>query len=145
MDSHGLLPLLCIFRIIYTKAAVSLLSKFSKHRSTSSIKLYMKRWHCNFNTIAKESALRSFIFHFCICLRNFFSAFDTICMFQSSVKLFHRQRPIKCIKYLSCKFLVPDLFQQIVSKLWFWVPLPSVHRRDSQDQPDKHPFSSHYS
>ena len=47
------------------------------------------------------------------------------------------QRPIKYI-YLSCKLLVPDLFQQIVFKLWHLVPLPSVDCRDSQDQPDKH-------
>ena len=47
------------------------------------------------------------------------------------------QRPIKYI-YLSCKILVPDLFQQIVFKLWHLVPLPSVDFRDPKDQPDKH-------
>ena len=74
MDSHGLLPLLG--------------------------KLYMKRWHCIFNTIVKESALkRHFIFHFCICLcKNFVAAFDTICAFQSSVKLFHRHLSLKANK-----------------------------------------------
>ena len=137
----------------YTKAAVPMLSKFSKHRSTSSSKLFMKSWHCIFNAIVKESALkRHFIFHFCICLRNFVAAFDTICAFHSSVKLFHRH-PWKCSTdilpersirytciYLFCKLLAPDLFQQIVSKLWRWEPLPNVDCRDSQDLPDKHHF-----
>ena len=88
-----------------------------------------------------------FIFHFCICfcicLPNFVAALDTICAFQSSVKLFHRHPSSKANKIypplvLSCKLLVPDLFQQIVFKLWHLVPLPSVDCRDSQDQPDKH-------
>ena len=143
MDSHGPLPLLCILYNTYTKATVSSLRNISKHRSTTSNKLYMKRLHCIFNATVKESALkRHFIFHFCICLRNFVAAFDTICAFQSSVKVFHWHPSWKAYKiyvYLSCKLLVLDLdlFQQIVSKLWHWMPLPSVDCRDSQDQPDK--------
>ena len=43
-----------LLRNNYTKAAVPMLSKFSKHRSTSSSKLFMKRWHCIFNTIVKK-------------------------------------------------------------------------------------------
>ena len=76
-----------------------LLSKFSKYRSNSSNKLCMKRWHCIFNTIVKESALKGhFIFHFCICLRNFAVAFDTICAFQSSVVLYNRHPSLKAHK-----------------------------------------------
>ena len=42
---------LCILRNNFTKAAVPLLSKFSKHRSNSSNKLCMKRWHCIVSSI----------------------------------------------------------------------------------------------
>ena len=102
MDSHGLMPLLCILRNNCTKAALSLLSKFSNHHSTRlnhASKLFMERWHCIFNTIVKESALkRHFIFHFCICLvRNIVADFDTICAFQS-VKLFRRHPSLKANK-----------------------------------------------
>lgn len=114
-----------------------MLSKFSKYYNTSSSKLFMKRRHCIFNTIVKESALKKhFIFHFCICLRSFVAAFDTICAFQSSVKLYHRHPSLKANKilyiYLSCKLRVPDWFQHIiVFKLWHLVPLPSLDCRDS--------------
>ena len=96
MDSHSLLSLLCILRNNCTKAAVPLLSKFSKQHSTRLIhasKLYKKRWHCIFKTIVKlkENAVtRNCDFHF-LYICNFVAAFDTICSFQSSVKMFQRQ------------------------------------------------------
>ena len=123
---------LCILRNNYTKAAVPLLSLFSKHRSNSLNKLCMKRWHCIFNTIVKEIDLeRHFIFHSCIYLRNFRCCFwYNLCVPVVSESV--PPRPIKYI-YLSCKLLVPDIFQQIIFKLWHLVPLPSVHWRDSQD------------
>ena len=46
-------------------------------------KLYM-RWHCIFNAnVMKRSAKRHFTFNYCICLHNFFAAFDTIILFKS--------------------------------------------------------------
>ena len=81
MDTHGLLSLLCILRNNCTKAAVPLLSKFSKQHSTRfnhASKLYMKRWYCIFKTIVKENALTRYcVFHF-LYLCNFVAAFDTI-------------------------------------------------------------------
>ena len=92
---------------LYFLAVVQLLSKFSKHRSNSLNKLCMKRWHCVFNTIVKESALKKhFIFHFCIYLRNFVAAFDTIYAFQSLVKLYHRRPSLKANKIYLFTFLV---------------------------------------
>ena len=137
MDSHGLLPLLCILRYNYTKAAVSLLGKFSKHRITSSNKLYMKRWHCIFNTIVKESALkRSFIFHFCICLRIFF--FFCFCYYLC-VPVISENCSTDILPERPIQYLVNFQSQIYFNKLSLSSGTECLyHRRDFQDQPDKH-------
>ena len=112
MDSHGLLPLLCILRNNCTKAVVPLLTKFSKHQSTRlnhASKLYMERRHCISDTIVKESALKkyfTFVYVYAVSLLLIQSAPSS----RYAVKLFHRHPSITASKiyiYHSCKLLGP--------------------------------------
>ena len=83
----------------YTKAAVPMLSKFSKHRSTSSSKLLMKRWHVIFNTIVKESALkRHFIYVYAISLLLLIQSVHSIRQWNCSTDILEIVPPTSFLK-----------------------------------------------
>ena len=137
MDSRGLLPFLCIFCNNYTKAAVPWQNQFSKHRSTSSSKLFMNRWQFNCQGKCLEKA---FYFQFLYMLTQFCCCFwyDLCIPFVSDIVPPTSSLKANKIVYLSCKLLVllngqkycNNMADVITIQCSFMVKLP-------QDQPDR--------
>ena len=95
---HALCHKRCTYDIgIFSKHHILAEIVYQHHVLNHANKVYRRR-HCIFNTIAMKISLkRHFTFHYCICLRNFFAAFD-IMSYKSPVILFHRHPSLKAKK-----------------------------------------------